>query len=221
MIRVALVDDQELVRAGFRAILETTEDILVVAEAADGQQAIEALERTVCNVVVMDIRMPRLDGIEATRRITARPEPPAVLILTTFGEDDYVYEALRAGASGFLLKEVPREQLVYGIRVIASGEALISATVTRNLIARYLETSPDPGRRAATLVRLSDREQEVFVALASGDSNREIAERLYLSEATVKSHVTSIFSKLEVRDRVHAVIVAYEAGIVTPGGPRC
>jgi DNA-binding NarL/FixJ family response regulator len=216
-IRVALIDDQAMVRAGFRMILECETDIAVVGEAADGRDAVDLVARARPDVVLMDVRMPHVDGIEATRRVRATADPPHVLVLTTFDLDDYVYPALRAGASGFLLKDAPAEQLVDAVRVIAAGDALLAPSVTRRLIedvARRpaLDATPPPG-----LADLTDREREVLQLIARGLSNAEIAERLYLGEATVKTHVGRVLTKLGLRDRVQAVVVAYESGLVTPG----
>ena len=221
-IRVLVVDDQAMVRAGFRMILETEPSITVVGEAADGAQAVEMVERTRPDVVLMDVRMPRMDGIEATAKITRAMAPvpaPRVLILTTFDLDDHVYAALRAGASGFLLKDAPAEQLIDAIAVIARGDALLAPSVTRLLIDEVARRPPtDPARFAPGLASLTDRELAVMRQIARGMSNAEIADELYLGEATVKTHVGRILTKLGLRDRVQAVVVAYESGLVTPGG---
>jgi DNA-binding NarL/FixJ family response regulator len=218
MIRVALVDDQAMVRAGFRMILETEADITVVGEAGDGREAVELVERSAPDVVLMDVRMPHMDGIEATRLITASSRPARVLILTTFDLDDYVYSALRAGASGFMLKDAPAEQLVNAVRVIASGDALLAPSVTRLLIDEVSRRpAVDAQAVAPGLVDLTDRELEVLRLIARGMSNAEIADELYLGEATVKTHVGRVLTKLDLRDRVQAVVVAYESGLVTPG----
>lgn len=218
MIRVALVDDQVMVRAGFRMILESEADITVVGEAGDGREAIELVARSQPHVVLMDVRMPVMDGIEATRHLTAGKSDARVLILTTFDLDDYVYAALRAGASGFMLKDAPAEQLINAVRVIAAGDALLAPSVTRLLIE---EVSRRPTVDASTvapgLADLTDRELEVLRLMARGMSNAEIATQLYLGEATVKTHVGRVLTKLELRDRVQAVVVAYESGLVTPG----
>jgi DNA-binding NarL/FixJ family response regulator len=219
-VRVLLVDDQALIRAGFRMILEAEEDIEVVGESADGTQAIDSVARLAPDVVLMDIRMPEMDGIEATRRIVERDgDPPVrVLMLTTFDLDEYVYDALRAGASGFLLKDVPADQLVAGIRMVAAGEALLAPSVTRRLIAEFSRSAP--GRRdtpPAALEELTPRELEVFKLLARGLSNAELAAELVVSETTVKTHVARVLMKLGVRDRVQAVVLAYESGLVSPG----
>ncbi len=218
MIRVALVDDQAMVRAGFRMILETEADITVVGEAGDGREAIELVERSSPDVVLMDVRMPQMDGIEATRRIAASASSARVLILTTFDLDDYVYSALRAGASGFLLKDAPAEQLVNAVRVIASGDALLAPSVTRLLIDEVSRRpAVDAQSVAPGLVDLTDRELEVLRLIARGMSNAEIADELYLGEATVKTHVGRVLTKLDLRDRVQAVVAAFESGLVTQG----
>lgn len=217
MIRVLIADDQHLVRAGFQMVLAINPDIEVVADAASGHEAVERTATTLPDVVLMDIRMPGLDGIEATRRITAdsRTAGVRVLILTTFDLDEYVYDALRAGASGFLLKDTPPEQLASAIRTIVRGEALLAPSITRRLIEEFTAA-----RRPASptgLEQLSARENEVFQLLARGLSNREVAQQLLVSETTVKTHITRIFTKLDIRDRVQAVVLAYETGMVTPG----
>jgi DNA-binding NarL/FixJ family response regulator len=218
-IRVLLVDDQALIRAGFRMILEAEEDLTVVGECGDGTQAIDSVKRFSPDVVLMDIRMPEMDGIEATRRIVGGDGETAVkvLMLTTFDLDEYVYDALRAGASGFLLKDVPADQLVSGIRLVAQGDALLAPSVTRRLIQEFSRSSRGRGERPAGLDDLTPREVEVFKLLARGMSNAEIAEHLIVSETTVKTHVARILMKLEVRDRVQAVVLAYESGVVAPG----
>ena len=218
MIRVALVDDQAMVRAGFRMILETESDITVVGEAGDGRDALDLVARSAPDVVLMDVRMPHMDGIEATRRLTSSGSAARVLMLTTFDLDDYVYAALRAGASGFLLKDAPAEQLVNAVRVIASGDALLAPSVTRLLIDEVSRRpAVDPATVAPGLADLTERELEVLRLIARGMSNAEIAEQLYLGEATVKTHVGRVLTKLDLRDRVQAVVAAYESGIVTPG----
>ena len=218
MIRVLIADDQALVSAGFRAILEANDDIEVVAEAADGDDAVEQVKHHRPDVALLDVRMPRVDGIEATRRIVAAGVPTRVLILTMFDLDEYVYGALRNGASGFLLKDVPRDQLVAGVRAIAAGDALLSPSVTRRIVERFARL-PEPGAaRSRELADLSDREVEVLCHLARGLSNPEIADWLVVSPATVKTHVANILSKLDLRDRVQAVVFAYETGLVEPGG---
>lgn len=214
MIRVVLADDQALVRSGFRMILEERDDIEVVAEAENGREAVEAARRTSPDVVLMDVRMPELDGIEAAARILAERPDARVLILTTFDLDEYVARALRAGASGFLLKDVRPTQLVDAIRVVAAGDALLAPTVTRRLLHRFaqsLDSSPPPA-----LEQLTDREREILKLVAEGLSNAEIADRLVLGESTVKTHVSAVLRKLGLRDRVQAVIAAYDAGLVQP-----
>ena len=216
-IRVGVVDDQALVRTGFSMILEVEPDIDVVFGAANGREAVELTRRHRPDVVLMDIRMPELDGIEATRLVTAQPEGPRVLILTTFDLDEYVYDAIRAGASGFLLKDTPPDDLVVAVRVLASGDALLAPSVTRRLIEQFAVGSaapvPTPG-----LDELTERETEVLRLMARGLSNGEIAERLYVGETTVKTHVSRVLMKLDVRDRVQAVVAAYDSGLVRPGG---
>jgi DNA-binding NarL/FixJ family response regulator len=218
MIRVMLVDDQAMVRAGFRMIVESEPDITVVGEAADGRAAVELAGRCDPHVVLMDVRMPHMDGIEATALITATPTPPRVLILTTFDLDDYVYAALRAGASGFMLKDAPAEQLIEAVRVVARGDALLAPSVTRLLIEEVARRpAVDPSATLAGFDDLTERELDVMRLVAKGMSNAEIAEALYLGEATVKTHVGRILAKLDLRDRVQVVVVAYESGLVTPG----
>lgn len=218
MIRVMLVDDQTMVRVGFRMIIETEPDMSVVGEASDGREAIDLVDRCNPHVVLMDVRMPRMDGLEATAIVTARPDAPRVLMLTTFDAQDYVYTALRAGASGFLLKDAPAEQLIEAIKIIHRGDALLAPSVTRMLIAEVARRpNVDPSAAVPGLDDLTDRELEVMRLLARGLSNAEIAESLFLGEATVKTHVGRVLSKLDLRDRVQAVVVAYESGLVTPG----
>ena len=219
--RVLLVDDQALIRAGFRMILEAEEDLEVVGECGDGTQAIDSVKRFSPDVVLMDIRMPEMDGIEATRRIVGGDGETSVkvLMLTTFDLDEYVYDALRAGASGFLLKDVPADQLVAGIRLVAQGDALLAPSVTRRLIEEFSRSSRGRAQRPAGLDELTPREVEVFKLLARGMSNAEIAGELIVSETTVKTHVARILMKLGVRDRVQAVVLAYESGVVAPGMP--
>lgn len=212
-----IADDQALVRAGFRFIVDAQPDMTVVGEAPNGAEAVELAARAGSDVLLMDIRMPRLNGIEATRRITALGPRPHVLMLTTFDDDALVYDAMRAGASGFLLKEIPPEQLVAGIRVIAAGEALLAPAVTRRLIEQFVRR-PRPGAaRPQPLAELTDRELEVLRLVARGLSNAEIARKLFLGEATIKTHITRTLSKLGIRDRVQAVVLAYESGLVQPG----
>jgi DNA-binding NarL/FixJ family response regulator len=213
-IRILLVDDQALVRAGFRLILEAQRDLTVVGEAADGSQAVEMCQALHPDVVLMDVRMPQMNGIEATRALQQVQRPPTVLVLTTFDLDEYVFDALEAGASGFLLKDVTREDLVRAVRVVAAGEALLAPSVTRRLIAEFgvlrRSAAPIP---IAGLNSLTAREREVLAHMARGLSNAEIAAALVVSEHTVKTHVASILAKLQVRDRVQAVIVAYRGGL--------
>ena len=218
-IRVLLVDDQALIRAGFRMILDAEEDMEVVGECSDGTQAVDSARRLTPDVVLMDIRMPEMDGIEATRLIAAREGEagPRVLMLTTFDLDEYVYDALRAGASGFLLKDVPAEELVNGIRVVAQGEALLAPSVTKRLIVEFSRGSVAQQSPPAELDDLTPRELEVFRLMARGMSNAEIAAELVVSETTVKTHVARVLMKLGVRDRVQAVVLAYESGVVAPG----
>ena len=213
-IRVLIADDQELVRAGFRKLLDAEDTITVVGEAVDGGQAVALATRVAPDVVLMDIRMPRMDGLEATRRITGSTAVQ-VLILTTYDLDEYVFEALRAGASGFLLKDCPPESLVSGIATVARGDALLAPSVTRRLIAEFARRPPDAPRPA--LPDLSPRETQVLIQVARGLSNREIAGQLFLGEATIKTYVGNILAKLGCRDRVQAVVAAYEAGLIQPG----
>jgi DNA-binding NarL/FixJ family response regulator len=216
-VRVLVVDDQALVRAGFRMILEAEPDLEVVGEAGDGAEALAQAATCHPDVVLMDVRMPILDGIAATRRLLAEPAPgpPKVIMLTTFDMDEYVYDALRAGASGFLLKDVPPEQLVEGIHAVVSGRALLAPSITRRMIEVYLERRP-AGPPAPSLTALTPREREILQLLARGLSNAEIAEGLVVSETTVKTHVARVLMKLGLRDRVQAVIFAYENGVVGP-----
>jgi DNA-binding NarL/FixJ family response regulator len=217
-VGILIVDDQALVRAGFRMILEAEPDLRVLAEAKDGAEAVEATRRVRPDIVLMDIRMPNLDGLEATRRIMAAPgQPPRVLMLTTFDLDEYVFDALHAGASGFLLKDVPPEQLVAGIRVVAEGDSLLSPTVTRRLIESFVREHPRTSKPPAQLEELTARELEIFELVARGLSNAEIADELVVSGTTVKTHVARVLSKLGLRDRVQVVVLAYETGVVSPG----
>jgi DNA-binding NarL/FixJ family response regulator len=219
-IGVLIADDQALFRSGFRMVLEAEDDIQVVGEAATGRQAIDSTRRLKPDVVLMDVRMPELDGIAATREIASEGEKAArVLILTTFDLDEYVYDALAAGASGFLLKDAQPEELVAGIRVVASGEALLAPTVTRRLIEDFSRARPGLMETPPGLDELTPREREVWGLLAQGLSNAEIAERLIVGETTVKTHVARVLMKLGLRDRVQAVVLAYESGVVTPGQP--
>lgn len=217
-VRVVIADDQEMIRTGFRLILEQA-GVDVVAEAADGLEAVEVARRARPDVVLMDVRMPRLDGIKATRRIVQGTPPLAtrVLVLTTFDLDEYVYAALRAGASGFLLKDLPAEQLASAVTAVAAGDALLAPATTRRLIERFA-TMPDPGATPPPgYEELTDREREVFTMVARGLTNPQVADRLVVSEATVKTHVARIFSKLDLHDRAQAVVLGYESGIVRPG----
>ena len=216
-IRVLLADDQAMVRAGFRMILESERDITVVAEAADGAKATEATRRARPDVVLMDIQMPGEDGLQATRRITSSPGLTSrVVILTTFERDEYVFEALRSGASGFLLKNAPPEELVHAVRVVAAGDALLAPSVTRRIIERFTERPIKP-QLDTLLGSLTQREREVLVLLAGGKSNAELAAQLFVTEGTIKTHVSSLLTKLGLRDRVQAVVLAYESGLITPG----
>ena len=217
MIRVLIADDQALVRGGFRSILAGQDDIEVVGEAEDGNQAVELVEQLRPDVVLMDIRMPGLDGIEATRRLAARGLATRVLMLTTFDVDEYVYKAMKAGASGFLLKTAPPRQLADAVRTIAAGDALLAPSVTRRLVEQFVRRPPPGTTVPAGLEDLTDRERDVLKLLARARSNAEIAAELVVSEATVKSHVNRILTKLKLRDRTQAVVLAYESGLVEPG----
>jgi DNA-binding NarL/FixJ family response regulator len=216
---ILIADDQALVRAGFRMILEAEEDMEVVGEAADGREAVAEAQRLRPDVVLMDVRMPDVDGLDATRRLLGDDGSDAkVVMLTTFDMDEYVYDALRAGASGFLLKDVPPEQLVAGIRAVASGDALLAPSVTRRVIEEFVRRPPESVRTAPPeLAELTERELEVLKLMARGLANAEIAQELFISETTVKTHVAHILMKLELRDRVQAVVFAYESGLVLPG----
>ena len=218
-VRVMIADDQALVRAGFKMILEAEPDILVVGEAEDGVEAVEMIKRLKPDVALMDIRMPRLNGLEATREVVNGDgeAPTRVLMLTTFDLNEYVYEALRAGASGFLLKDVPAEQLVAGIHVIARGEALLAPSITRRLIEEFARNQPIEREKPKEIEELTAREMDVFKLVARGMSNAEIAAELIVSETTVKTHVARILMKLHLRDRVQAVVYAYESGLSQPG----
>jgi DNA-binding NarL/FixJ family response regulator len=219
MIRALVVDDQQAVRAGFAALLETQTDITVVATAADGEEAVQLAHEHRPDIVLMDIRMPVLDGIAATRRICAeaRDDGPRVLVLTTFDLDEYVYDALQAGASGFLLKDAPPETLFEAVRVVAAGDALLAPGVTRRLIAEFARLRPPQRTRSEDLDALTRRELEILSLVAVGLSNHEIADRLVLSNETVKTHVSHVLRKLGLRDRAQAVVAAYESGLVVPG----
>jgi DNA-binding NarL/FixJ family response regulator len=217
VIRVLVADDQALVRGGFRLILETQPDIEVVAEAADGHEALERAREAHPDVILMDIRMPGLDGLEATRRLLAGANPPRVLMLTTFDLDQYVYDALRAGASGFILKDVRPEQLADAVRLVAAGDTLLAPAITRRLIEQYLRRPPPGARTPPGLDALTDRELDVLRLVARGHSNQQIADTLFLGESTIKTHLTHLFAKLDLRDRAQAVVLAYESGLIQPG----
>jgi DNA-binding NarL/FixJ family response regulator len=219
VIRVLLVDDQSLMRLGFRMILEAEPDLSVVGEAGDGATGVAMAASVKPDVVLMDVRMPGMDGVEATAAITAAGGPAKVLILTTYDLDRYVFAGLRAGASGFLLKDAPPAEFLAAIRIVASGEAVLAPSATRRLIDQFVPLLPDPdleSRRDSALDLLTDRERDVFVLIAAAQSNREIASNLHLSEGTVKIHVGRILAKLDLRDRIHAVVFAYESGLITP-----
>ena len=220
MIRVLVVDDQALVRAGFTMILDAQEGITVVGEAGDGVEALAVARETRPDVVLMDVRMPRMDGIEALRALMRESPPPHVLMLTTFDLDEYVYEAMKAGAAGFMLKDVPREQLVGAVRTVADGGALLAPAITRRLIEQFVARPAPRGDGTPDALReLTERELEVMRHVAQGLSNAEIAAALYLSEATVRTHLSHILAKLGLRDRVQVVVAAYETGLVQPGRP--
>ena len=217
MISLLLCDDQHLVRSGFRMILETESDLHVVGEAGDGRECLAMARQLEPDVVLMDVQMPDMDGLEATAQLARREGGPKVLVLTTFERDDYIFTALRSGASGFVLKNAPPEQLVEAVRAVAAGDALLSPPVTRRIVEEFAR---EPGRATPgpELARLTERELEVLRTLARGATNAEIAARLFVSEATVKTHVSSVLAKLGIRDRVQAVVYAYEHGVVQPGG---
>ncbi|WAU78955.1 response regulator transcription factor [Streptomyces sp. Qhu-G9] len=219
-IRVMLVDDQVLLRTGFRMVLAAQPDMEVVGEAGDGVEALQVLRATEVDVVLMDVRMPKLDGVETTRRICQDPNPPKVLILTTFDLDEYAFSGLKAGASGFMLKDVPPGELLAAIRSVHSGDAVVAPSTTRRLLDRFAPMLPSAGKETQhqELERLTGREREVMILVAQGLSNGEIAARLVLSEATVKTHVGRILTKLGLRDRVQVVVLAYETGLVRAGG---
>jgi DNA-binding NarL/FixJ family response regulator len=223
VIRVLLVDDQAVIRAGLRTMLEDEADLTIVGEAGNGAQALEVIAASRPDVVLMDVRMPQLDGIEATRRILggAFDAPPAVLVLTTFDDDEYVFGALQAGAAGFLLKDAGPDALVAAVRTVAAGDALVDPSVTRRLVERWValeeSSAPSPVPVPAAIGSLSTREREILVGLARGRTNRELADELIVSEATVKTHVSNLLTKLGVRSRVQAVVLAYETGVVRPG----
>ncbi|MBS1898104.1 MULTISPECIES: response regulator transcription factor [unclassified Microbacterium] len=223
MTTVLIVDDQAMLRAGFAAILQAQDGIDVIGQASDGAEGVDEARRLRPEVVLMDVRMPNLDGIEATRRILAAAErdgraAPAVLVLTTFDADEYVHEALQAGASGFLLKDALPEELVQAVRVVAAGDALLAPRITRRLLERFAESRPRTNGAELRLKGLTEREHEILVLVGRGLSNREIATDLFLAEQTVKTHVSRVFAKLGLRDRVQAVILAYDAGLVAPAG---
>jgi DNA-binding NarL/FixJ family response regulator len=218
-ISVVLADDQAMVRAGLRMILEAEHDLEVVGEASDGEQALAITRRMQPDVVLMDIQMPKMDGLEATRRVAQEATVRSrVVVLTTFERDDYVFEALRAGASGFLLKNAPPEELVHAVRIVAAGDALLAPSITRRVIAEYAQR-PAPPKHNPGLSRLTEREAQVLRLLATGKSNAELATQLYLGEGTIKTHVSHLLAKLGLRDRVQAVVFAYESGLVEPGEP--
>jgi DNA-binding NarL/FixJ family response regulator len=217
-VRLLIADDQELIRTGFRLFLQTQPGLEVAGEAADGHEAVEMAAELRPDVVLMDVRMPRMDGVEATARLTAAGSPPRVLILTTYDLDEYVFGALRAGASGFLLKDASRDRLLEAVRVVHAGEALLSPSITRRLIEDYATRAGPPRPPAGLPAGLTPREREILLLVARGMSNPEIAAHLVVTEATVKSHIGSVFAKLHLRDRAQAVVFAYENGFVQPGG---
>ncbi|UZN03700.1 response regulator [Cellulomonas sp. S1-8] len=220
MIRVVVVDDDALVRGGIRMILESTDDVVVVGEAADGRAGVALIRAERPDVALLDVRMPVLDGIEATAQVTAEVPQTRVVIVTTFEHDEYVFDALRAGAAGFLLKRTTPEDLIAAVRVVAAGDALLSPSVTRRLIAEFARPAPAarPAAEVAAVGALTEREREVLVALAAGWSNAELASRLFISEETVRTHVKRVLHKLDLRDRAQVVVFAYETGLVVPGG---
>jgi DNA-binding NarL/FixJ family response regulator len=217
VIRVLVADDQALVRGGFRLILDLQDDIEVVGEVSDGREAIDQARALQPDVVLMDIRMPGLDGLEATRQLLTDPNPPHVLMLTTFDLDQYVYDAMRMGASGFLLKDVRPEQLADAVRVVATGDTLLAPVIIRRLVEQYVRRPPPGTGRPERLAVLTERELDVLQLIARGRSNGEIAAQLFLSETTVKTHITHLFTKLNLRDRAQAVVLAYETGLIQPG----
>ncbi|GAA4917392.1 two component transcriptional regulator, LuxR family [Stackebrandtia albiflava] len=221
MIRVLIADDQAMVRAGFAALLASQPDIEVVGDAADGVQAVDRVARLRPDIVLMDVRMPEMDGLAAAKRLLSEESGfrPSVIMLTTFDIDDYIYEALRYGASGFLLKDAPPEDLIAAVRVVAEGEALLAPSVTRRLIAEFARSRPAAPVRSARLAELTERELDVLRLVARGMSNKEIAGALFVSEQTVKTHINRIFAKLGLRDRAQAVVFAYESGLITAGRP--
>jgi DNA-binding NarL/FixJ family response regulator len=217
-ITVVLADDHAMVRAGFRMVLDAEDDIHVVAEASDGEQAVQACHQHHPDVVLMDVQMPRTDGLAATARLAGDPELTCrIIIVTTFERDDYIFEALRAGASGFLLKNAPPEELIHAVHVVAAGDALLAPSVTRRVIEASARQQPVRGQDVSGLQRLTEREREVLRLLATGCSNAELAAQLYVSEGTIKTHISSLLTKLGLRDRVRAVVYAYESGLVQPG----
>jgi DNA-binding NarL/FixJ family response regulator len=216
MIRALVVDDQDLVRDGIRAVLDVEDDITVVGEAGDGAQAVRLSKSLTPDVILMDVRMPGMDGLKAARLILCDDSPPKVLMLTTFDLDEYVYEALRAGASGFLLKDVPRKRLIEAVRLTAAGDPLLDPRLTRRLIEHFV-ASPPMRTPAPAIARLTPRERDVFELLALGRSNAEIGAQLFLTESTVKSYVANVFTRLELRNRVQVVVMAYESGFIVPG----
>jgi len=218
VIRVFIADDQALVRGGFRMILDAQPDMEVVGEAEDGRQALRSVAELKPDVVLMDIRMPEMDGLETTRRIVTDEDAPRVLMLTTFDMNEYVYEAMKSGASGFLLKDVKPEQLADAVRTVAAGDALLAPAITRRLIEEFVRRPPPGTNAPPELETLTERELEVLKLIAKGLSNEEIAKQLFVSMATVKTHITHILMKLQLRDRVQAVVLAYESGLVQPGG---